>query len=71
MLDEAPVSVDNLRPANAREAAQNSLNSFLKPLSESPKPGTTGAAAIKKEQLPEHGKTPLSQQQQQNIKAGQ
>ena len=59
------------RSNNALDSARKSLWDFLKPLDKNPKPGTTGVAAIKKEQLSEHNMTPLSKQQQQNIKAGQ
>ena len=64
------ITSENVRPSNTREAAEASLWRFLKPLSKEPKPGTTGMAAVKKEQLPEHGFTSLSEQRQQNIKGG-
>ena len=69
MIDQ----VDNLPPppSNVAEVARDNLLRFLKPLGENSKPGTTGMAAIKKEGLHEHGPTSLSEQQQQNIKAGQ
>ena len=70
MIDQ----VDSNPPSgssNALDSARDSLLNFLRPLSKNPKPGTTGAAAIKKSQLQEHGKPSLAEQQQQNIKAGQ
>lgn len=67
MIDQ----IENPLPSkNTLEVLRESLWNFLKPLSKSPKPGTTGIAAIKKEQLSEHGRIPLSKQQQQNIEAG-
>ena len=61
---------ENPPPSNTGEVARASLWRFLKPLGKSSEKGKTGMAAVKKEQLPEHA-TPLSKQQQQNIKGGQ
>lgn len=67
-MTDSVVDVENARPANPGKAAEQSLWKFLKPMGPQTEAGKTGFGAIKKEQLAEHHFTPLSKQQQNNIR---